>query len=141
MNCPTIDQYQTPPLALRRGTWNRSEFWSHHSTETALVKVANKLLLASDQGCIYLLVVLDLSFWYHRLQYSFRLESFVGINGTVLSWLRSYLSDCYQFVNANCDFSTRLSSRPSALSQYILTLGTIIPKQAFHPLFHCLIKL
>lgn len=78
----------------------QSGFRLHNSTETALVKVVNDLLLASDQVYVSLLVLFDLSAAFDTIDHSGlldRLENVVAIKG-------SYLTYQYQFIDVN-DFS------------------------------------
>ncbi|KAI5609350.1 hypothetical protein C0J50_9521, partial [Silurus asotus] len=86
----------------------QSGFRPHHSTETALVKITNDLFLASDQGFISLLVLLDLSAAFDTIDHDLlldRLQNYVGIQGQALSWFKSYLSDRYHFVDLNGELS------------------------------------
>ncbi len=73
-----------------------SGFRPYHSTETALIRVTNDLLLSSDRGYSSLLVLLDLSAAFNTIDHNIllnRLENVVGISENALTWFKSYLSD------------------------------------------------
>ncbi len=88
----------------------QSGFRPSHSTETALIRVTNYLLVSSDRGCISLLVLLDLSAAFDTIDHNILLnilENFVGISGSALAWFKLYLSDRNQFVAVNEKVSYR----------------------------------
>ncbi len=120
----------------------------HHSTENALAKITNDLLLASDKGCISLLVLLDLSAAFDTIDQDILidwLQNYTGIQGQALIWFRSYLSDRYHFVYLNGEASQLSPVKygvpqgsvlgPLLFSMYMLPLGNIIRKYGIH--FHC----
>ncbi len=126
----------------------QSGFRPYHSTETALIRVTNDLLLSSDRGCISLLVLLDLSAAFDTIDHNIllnRLENFVGISGSALAWFKSYLSDRHQFVAVNEEVSYRSQVQygvpqgsvlgPLLFTLYMLPLGNIIRKHGVS--FHC----
>ncbi len=95
----------------------QSGFRPRHSTETALVKITNDLLLASDQ------VLLDLSAAFDTIDHDIlidRLQNYTGIQGQALRWFRSYLSDRYHFVYLNGE-SSQLSP-----VKYGVTQGSVL---------------
>ncbi|KAI2653251.1 hypothetical protein H4Q32_006658 [Labeo rohita] len=126
----------------------QSGFRPYHSTETALIRVTNDLLLSSDRGCISLLVLLDLSAAFDTVDHNIllnRLENYVGISGSALAWFKSYLSDRHQFVAVNDEVSYRSQVQygvpqgsvlgPLLFTLYMLPLGDIIRKYGVS--FHC----
>ena len=73
----------------------QSAYRKCHSTETALLRVVNDLLQASDRGCVSILSLLDLSAAFDTIDHNIlitRLRSTFGCSGMVLEWFISYLS-------------------------------------------------
>ncbi len=94
-------------------------------------------------------MLLDLSAAFDTIDHNIllnRLENFVGISGSALAWLKSYLSDRHQFVAVNDEVSYRSQMQyrvPQGsvvgpllfTTLYMLPLGNIIRKHAVS--FHC----
>ena len=77
----------------------QSAYRQFHSTETALVKIKNDLLLAMDNKKVILLVLLDLSAAFDTIDHGILLNilhSSFGLNESVLAWIKSYLSNRQQ---------------------------------------------
>ena len=80
----------------------QSAYRPNHSTETALLKVVNDLLLAVDSGDAGVLALLDQSAAFYTIDYTFLLNQIrccFGLSGAVFSWFKSYLSGRRQSVS------------------------------------------
>ena len=99
---------QTAEHVSRSGLYSllQSAYRAGHSTETALLKVQNDILLAMDRQHVTLLVLLDLSAAFDTVDHRVllrRLEVTYGITGTALQWFRSYLTGRTQLVYTKPD--------------------------------------
>ena len=79
----------------------QSAYRQHHSTETALLKVTNDILMTIDSRRDRILILLDLSAAFDTLDHNIlikRLNSYFGLSGSVLQWFSSYIKDRGQSV-------------------------------------------
>ena len=126
----------------------QSGFRSRHSTESALLKVHNDILLSLDNGSCAILVLLDLSAAFDTIDHGIllrRLEVEVGLQGKVLEWFRSYLtgrSFTVKLGNASssaasiaCGVPQGSILGPLLFSLYMLPLGAIFTKHNIK--YHC----
>ena len=87
----------------------QSAYRPGHSTETALLKVFNDLLMSMDEGKISLLTLLDLSAAFDTIDHEIlisRLEHVYGISGYARAWFESYLNDRFQMVKIQNSLSS-----------------------------------
>ena len=106
----------------------QSGFRRGHSTETAVLKVYNDAVIASDKGEVTCLLLLDYSAAFDTVDHNILLtileESF-GITGSVLAWIRSFLTDRHQIFQVGPDRS------PMVVVLYGLPQGTILGPQMY----------
>ena len=88
----------------------QSAYRKHHSTETVLLKVVSDILRAADIGHVSLLCLLDLSAAFDTVDHNVlidRLQNSYGLNGTVLSWIKSFVHQRTQSVVVGGGVSTK----------------------------------
>ena len=86
----------------------QSAYRSDFSTETALLKLQNDVIMYFDQGKCVFLVLLDLSAAFDTIDHTMLinlLEPQYHMSGTTLKWMRSYLSGWSSRINISGEFS------------------------------------
>ena len=119
----------------------QSAYKARHSTETALVKVVNDILCAIDEGNMSLLTLLDLSAAFDTIGHTIllkRLNISFGLDGAVLSWIQSYLSNRQQKVKINNVFSAEIPIKYGVPQGSVL--GPLLFTMYVYPLADILVK-
>jgi len=73
----------------------QSAYRQHHSTVTALVRIQNEHLISVDRKKGVLTVLLDMSTAFNTVDHTMLIGQMrnIGIEGTALKWLESYISN------------------------------------------------
>ena len=111
----------------------QSAYKKGHSTESALLRVKNDLLMGMDNQQVGLLILLDLSAAFDTIDHDImldRLESYIGVSGKPLAWFQSYLTDRTQFVSIQGTYSSKCNisfgvPQGSVLGPILFTIYTI----------------
>ncbi|KAK3735511.1 hypothetical protein RRG08_007130 [Elysia crispata] len=101
----------------------QSAYKKHHSSESALLRLANDILRYIDNKKSVLLILLDLSAAFDTIDYDIllaRAHSRFGIDGKALYWLNAYLKDRMQTVSIDNNKAT-----PSPL-KYGVPQGSVL---------------
>ena len=86
----------------------QSGYRKGHSCETAVIKIHNDVLMAMDRKSHVILMLIDLSAAFDTINHEYllrRLQKIYNIDGDVLLWIKSYLSNRTFRVNVNGTYS------------------------------------
>ena len=119
----------------------QSAYRKRYSTETALIKIYNDILLSMNQQHVTLLVLLDLSAVFDTVDHSILLERLTksfGISGKALKWFSSYLSGRSQRVTLDGGVSKVFTttcgvSQGSCLGPLLFTLKLFMIIEKYLP--------
>ena len=117
----------------------QSAYKTHQSTETTLVKVFNDIMLNMECGLGSFLILLDLSSAFDTIDYDLLctvFERHLGISGTALTLLKSFLTDRSQAViidgvkserkKLTCGVPQGSVLGPFEFCNYLIPLGNIL---------------
>jgi hypothetical protein len=117
----------------------QSGFRDFHSTDTAVTRAVNYILLTLDTNPSSMLVLLDLSAAFDTINHSILLhclDHYVGFGGSAVRWLDSYLTIC---VNEGSESKHCVPQGsvlgPLLFAIYMLPLGDVI--RAYGISFYC----
>ena len=107
----------------------QSAYRRGHSTETALLRILDDLLVMTDGGNNAVLVLLDLSASFDILDHTLllqRLHAEIGLDGSALDCFSSYLSCRSHVLSAETPLLCRAFRRDrcSVLFSFLFTLGS-----------------
>ena len=137
-----LNQYVDHVECINKFSTQNSAYKKHHSTETLLLKIHSDLMNNMDKQKVTLLVLLDLSAAFDTVSLDILSQIFkyrFNIQGGVLSWFQTYLSDRKQRVMINNTISEMYSLKygvpqgscagPVAFLGYLSSMYDIVDKR------------